>query len=105
MLSVMELRPGLTVDESALAAFAVRNGIIRLAVFGSVLRPDFTLESDVDILVEFDTSQVPGLFEMAAMERELDEMLGRPVDLRTCRDLSRYFRDDVAAQARVVYAA
>lgn len=105
MLSPMELRPGLTVDESALAAFAMRHGITRLAVFGSVLRPDFTAESDVDILVEFDTSQVPGLFGMAAMERELEQMLGRQVDLRTYRDLSRYFRDDVAAQARVVYAA
>jgi predicted nucleotidyltransferase len=105
MLSAMELRPGLTVDESALAEFATRHGITRLAVFGSVLRPDFTAESDVDILVEFDTGRVPGLFGMAAMERELEQMLGRQVDLRTYRDLSRYFRDDVAAQARVVYAA
>ncbi|MGH3615220.1 MAG: nucleotidyltransferase family protein [Pseudonocardia sp.] len=105
MLSVMELRPGLTVDESVLAGFAARNGIIGLAVFGSVLRPDFTLESGIVILVEFDTSRVPGLFGMAAMERELDEILGRPAGLRTYRDLSQYFRDDVAAQARVVHAA
>jgi predicted nucleotidyltransferase len=39
------------------------------------------------------------------MEREMEEALGRTVDLRTYHDLSRYFRDDVVARARVVYAA
>lgn len=105
MLSVMELRHGLTVDESALAAFAVRHGIMRLTLFGSILRPDFTADSDIDILVKFGTGRVPGLFGMAAMERELEQLLGRRVDLRTYHDLSRYFRDEVSAQAQVVYAA
>lgn len=47
----------------------------------------------------------PGLFALAAMERELEATIGRRVDLRTYHDLSRYFRDDVVASARVVYAA
>lgn len=101
----MELRPGLNVEDSALATFARKHGIARLALFGSVLRSDFTEDSDVDVLVEFRPAQVPGLFGMSAMERELEQMFGRRVDLRTYHDLSRYFRDDVTAQARVVYAA
>jgi predicted nucleotidyltransferase len=39
------------------------------------------------------------------MELELERILGRPVDLRTYGDLSRYFRDRVRASARDLYAA
>jgi hypothetical protein len=42
---------------------------------------------------------------MAKMDLELGAVLGREVELRTYEDLSRYFRDDVWAQARVFYAA
>ncbi len=50
-----------------------------LAAFGSVLRPDFSEQSDVDLLVEFEPGRVPGLLTIAAMEIELGEMLGRGV--------------------------
>lgn len=101
----MELRGAVAVDDSAPAAFAQRNGVRRLAAFGSILRDDFCDDSDVDLLVEFEPGHVPGLLSMAAMELELEEMLGREVDLRTIGDLSRYFRNDVAATARELYAA
>jgi len=42
--------------------------------------------------------------DLAGMEIELSEMLGRKVDLRTPAELSRYFRDDVLENARVEYA-
>jgi predicted nucleotidyltransferase len=62
-------------------------------------------ESDVDVLVEFDPGHVPGLLGMVRLARELQALLGgRPVDLRTPRDLSRYFRDEVLRQAKVLYA-
>lgn len=101
----MELRPGLQVADSTLSAFAHRYGIASLALFGSVLRGDFDENSDVDILVEFQPGHTPGLFALSAMERELEAIIGRRVDLRTYHDLSRYFRDGVVASARVVYAA
>ncbi len=56
-------------------------------------------------LVEFESGRTPGMLTLAAMELELEELVGRPVDLRTYGDLSRYFRDQVVAQARPVYAA
>jgi hypothetical protein len=85
--------------------FCRKHHIRKLSVFGSYLREDFGSESDIDFLVEFDPEHIPGLLRIAGMERELSEILGgRKVDLRTARDLSRYFRDHVVASAEVQYA-
>ena len=46
-----------------------------------------------------------GLIRLAHMERELSEIIGRRVDLRTPEDLSRYFREKVVAETEVLYAA
>lgn len=101
----MELRPGLRVDDGVITDFATRHGIRRLALYGSVLRDDFSSASDVDILVEFHPGCTPGLIRLAQLELELEAAIGRPVELRTYEDLSRYFRDKVAATARPLYAA
>ncbi|MGH3832418.1 MAG: nucleotidyltransferase family protein [Pseudonocardiaceae bacterium] len=85
--------------------FATRHGIRRLALFGSVLRGADTPDSDIDLLVEFEEGRTPGLLSMAELELELGTVLGREVELRTYEDLSRYFRDEVRSQARVLYAA
>ncbi len=85
--------------------FCRRHNIRRLSFFGSVLRSDFGPDSDIDVLVEFESGHVPGFFRLARMERELSELLGgRKVDMRTPGDLSRYFRDEVLAEAKVQYA-
>ena len=101
----MEIRAGVSIGDAALAEFCSRHGIHRLAAFGSVLRPDFRSDSDVDVLVEFEPGRVLGLLTLASMELELSAMLGRDVDLRTYGDLSRHFRDRVQAEARQLYAA
>jgi predicted nucleotidyltransferase len=95
----------LKVDQSQLAQFCRRNRIRRLSFFGSVLREDFSPESDVDVLVEFEPGAKMGLLRMAALESELSEIIGRKTDMRTAADLSRYFRDEVVAEAEVQYAA
>lgn len=95
----------LSMDQEQSAAFCQRHHIQRLSFFGSVLRTDIGPESDVDVLVEFESGHTPGLFGIARMERELSAILGhREVDLRTPEDLSRYFRQDVLAEAEVQYA-
>jgi hypothetical protein len=93
----------IAVDRLAIAGFAGRHHIRRLALFGSVLGGSFRADSDVDVLVEFESGQVVGLIRLAGMERELSEILGRKADLRTPADLSRYFRDDVVRAAEVLY--
>lgn len=85
-----------------IAAFCRRHHIRRLALFGSVLRADFTPESDLDVLVEFEAGYVPGL-AFFGMESELAHLLNRKVDLNTPQFLSRYFRDEVQREAVIVY--
>jgi hypothetical protein len=101
---MIAMPPRVAVDRSALADFCRRHHIRRLALFGSVLRDDFQPESDIDVLVEFEPGHVPG-FAFFAMEAELANMLGRKVDLNTPGFLSRYFRDQVLAEAENQYVA
>ena len=98
----MSLR--IKIPHQPIEAFCRRNHIRKLAFFGSVLREDFTPESDVDVLVDFEPDHVPGL-AFFQMQRELSEMLGHQVDLNTPEFLSRYFRDKVVANAEVAYGA
>ena len=57
------------------------------------------------LLADYDPERVPTLFDVVGMERELTEMLGRKVDMRTAKDLSQFFRDEVVRTAVVQYAA
>jgi predicted nucleotidyltransferase len=87
------------IPHDAITEFCVRNHIRKLSLFGSILTPRFGDESDIDMLVEFEPKRGPGLFGIVRMERELSEMIGRKVDLRTAGDLSRFFRAEVVASA------
>ena len=89
--------------QQELAAFCRRNRIRKLALFGSILREDYGPDSDIDVLVEFKRGHPVGLLRMAALERELSELLKRKVDLRTPAELSRYFRDEVLRTSEVQY--
>lgn len=100
----MELH-GVHFPEQAIAAFCARHGVRRLSLFGSILRPDFTPESDVDMLVEFDPGKTPGMIGFGAMILERQQLIGRAVDLRTPNDLSPYFRPAVLKEARPLHAA
>lgn len=93
------------VPHDAIAAFCRERGIRRLAFFGSVLRDDFTPESDIDVLVEFEPERIPGLFKLVRYQDELSELLGRRVDLCTFAGLDRYIRDEVLAEALDEYVA
>lgn len=92
----------ITVDQQQLTAFCRKHHIRKLAFFGSVLRDDFGPDSDVDVLVEFESGHVPGL-AFFSIEQELSEILGYKVDLNTPQFLSRYFRDQVQTEADVLY--
>jgi len=90
------------VPREEIAAFCRRNRIRKLAFFGSVLRDDFGPESDVDVLVEFEPGTTVGL-RFFALEQELSDLLGQKVDLNTPGFLSKYFRDQVLAEAETLY--
>ena len=91
------------ISREKIGEFCRRNRIRRLAFFGSVLREDFSPESDVDVLVEFEPGTRVGLIGFAGMENELSELIGRKVDLNTAGFLSLYFRDEVLEEAETAY--
>jgi len=95
----------LQIPQDRVADFCRRHRIRKLALFGSVLREDFSPTSDVDVLVEFESGAKVGLMALARMERELSEIVGRKVDLNTEGFLSRYFRGEVLREAEVTYVA
>jgi predicted nucleotidyltransferase len=98
-------QPRIDIPAAEIADFCRKHHIRRFSLFGSVLRDDFTADSDVDVLVEFDPLHVPGLIRLGAMAEELSGILGgRRVDLLTAEDLSKHFRQDVLAGAQVEYA-
>lgn len=74
-----------------------------MSLFGSVLTDRFNPKSDVDFLVEFQPEHTPTLFDIVNMEDELSDIIGRHADLKTVNGISRYFRDDVIAKAKIIY--
>ena len=98
----MTSRLRIEVSRERIADFCRRHHIGRLAFFGSVLRDDFTPTSDVDVLVEFEPGKTPG-FAFFTMEAELSSILSRRVDLNTPNSLSKYFREEVLAEAEELY--
>src|SRR5512145_3203728 len=87
---------------TAVQDFGRRYPIQWLALFGSVLRDDFTADSDIDVLVEFEPD-VPIGWEIVSMQAELSRIVGRRVDLHTPDSLSRHFRKKVLREAQVIY--
>ncbi|MEM1253989.1 MAG: nucleotidyltransferase domain-containing protein [Cyanobacteria bacterium P01_H01_bin.21] len=63
------------------STFCQRWGICTMAIFGSILRDDFTEESDIDILLSFAPDVRQGLLTLAKIKRELETQLHRPVDI------------------------
>jgi len=61
----------ISLPHNRLSEFCQRHRIVKLSLFGSVLRDDFRSDSDVDILVEFEPAHTPGLISLARMELEL----------------------------------
>jgi len=92
----------LVIPKDKIADFCRRHHIHRLSVFGSALRDDFSPDSDVDVLVEFEEGQTPG-FAFFGMQDELAQLLERKIDLHTPGFLSRYFREKVLKEAEVQY--
>ncbi len=77
--------------------------ISKLSLFGSALTGTLRPDSDIDLLVEFESGKTPSLFDLIRLEDELTTVLGRKTDLRTPEELSRYFRNEVLAQAKSLY--
>jgi predicted nucleotidyltransferase len=88
-----------------LAHFCRHYQVRELALFGSMLRQDYRPDSDVDLLVSFQPAARVTFLTLARMQRELEALLGRKVDLVPKDGLKPVIRNHVLATARVLYAA
>ena len=105
--TLLERRLG--VSQKAISEFCQRWHIIEFAVFGSVLRSDFRLDSDIDVLVTFAPQAKRGLTETLQMQDELKAMFDREVDfiVKTALEKSQNWlrRQTILDSAQVIYAA
>ncbi len=77
-----------------------RYDVARAAVFGSMARGDGTQDSDIDLLVEFKGQK--SLLDLAGLKIELEELLGRQVDVVTYASLHPLLRNRILAEQRAI---
>ena len=94
----MELNQLIQKEREQILRIAGRYGATKLRIFGSVARGQATDKSDVDILVEFQPQT--SLLDHVAFMQDLEELLGRKVDIVNERALHWYIRDRVLQEAR-----
>ncbi len=99
----------ISIPKKEIVAFCERWNIAELAFFGSVLRDDFSPESDIDVLIDLHPETSHSISNILCMERELGNILGREVDLVFRPDVERsrnYIRREaVLKSAQVFYEA
>ena len=87
----------ITRRRSAILEIAARHGARHVRIFGSVARGEAGPDSDLDVLVEMDADR--GLLDLVALERELQDFLGSPVDVVADGGISPYLNDRIHAEA------
>lgn len=94
----------LPISDQQLRDFCRKHHIARLSFFGSVVRDDFSADSDVDVLVEFDPQHTPG-WEIVDIEAEFSRLCdGRKVEFLNPKYLHPALRSPVLDSAEVQYA-
>jgi predicted nucleotidyltransferase len=101
----MIVRQRIAIPEDALAEIARRYRVRELSLFGSILRDDFHDGSDIDVLVEFEPDARIGYFGLARLQRELEEVFGRRVDVVSKNGLKPLIRQAVLDSAQILCAA
>ena len=98
-------RVRISLPHDQIATLCQQYGVQSLKLFGSVLRADFNLNSDIDVLVEFAEAFAPSYLTVVALETALTKLLGRPVDLHTAAELSPHFQAEVLSTVEEIYHA
>jgi len=100
------LNQQLAIPHEKITQFCQKWNVVEFALFGSVLRVDFSTGSDVDVLVTFGQFSQTSLFDLAQMQIELQEIFGRPVDLIEKSSLNNPYRKTaILESAEVIYEA
>lgn len=86
-----------------LTQWADQHRVQRIWLFGSAARDELRLDSDVDVAIEFREDARGGLFELVAMQEELADRVGRPVDLGTLPSMRPYVRRNAEADMVLIH--
>ena len=102
-------KPKIEIPTDEIADFCRRWKVTELALFGSVLRGDFSPDSDVDVLVSFAPDARWSLLDLVRMQDDLKAVLDREVDLveRVAVERSENYirRKSILSNLEVIYAA
>jgi hypothetical protein len=93
----MGLSPLLQARRDEIRRIAACHGAHNLRVFGSTVRGEETADSDIDILI--DLAQGRSLLDIVALKQDLEDLLGRHVDVVTNEAISPYLRETVLSEA------
>jgi len=95
---------GIDIRRDQVADFCRRNKIRKLALWGAIVRDDFGPGSKIDVLVEFKPEARVGFFKLFDIEEQFSQMLGGPtVEINTFKGADKWYRDQVLAEAQVIY--
>ena len=86
-----------------LAEVCRKNDIVFMAVFGSFIKGEQNLKSDIDIAIEFDKNSRKTLLDLVRIEEELTKIFGRKVDLGIFSSINPYIIENVKREMRVIY--
>lgn len=78
-------------------------GATSLYLFGSTARDAATVDSDLDLFVEYDQDGCFSLVELVGIKQLLERHLGIPVDLTTRDSLDPLLRDEIEATAERIF--
>lgn len=99
----------INLPEQQIVEFCQRWKITELALFGSILRDDFRPDSDIDFLVTFAPDSHWSLLDLVRMEHQLEEMLGREVDLVMKKSVEQSHnwirRKEILGTAQTIYVS
>jgi len=78
-----------------------REGVIKAAIFGSFARGEANKRSDIDLLVKLDRSKT--LLDFSGLKIELEEKLGRKVDLVSYGGISHLLKKIILGEQKIIY--
>jgi len=93
------VKKNLTVKQIAKIAVPLlkKNDVVKAGIFGSYARGEMKKTSDIDFLIQLEMGRT--LFDIIALKQDLEDLLGRQVDVVTERSLSPYLRDEIMKNA------
>jgi len=94
------IEQALQVKRDEILQVAARYGATRIRVFGSLVRGTSTRSSDVDLLVAFEPDR--SLLDLIGLKQDLQELLGREVDIVSEGGMSPYLRDRILQEAQLL---